>query len=61
MAYVFMRRSRNSCQSGSNFENVFLVDEGREDPSTIISEPALAHQRNAMKWRFAGGPMMAQH
>ena len=40
---------------------VFLVDEGREDPSTIISGPPSARQQNAIKWRFAGMPMMAHH
>ena len=61
-------------ERGSNFDNVFLVDEGREDPSTTISGPSKARQRNAIygpssarqlnaiiKWRFAGVPMMAQH
>ena len=37
------------------------VDEGREDPSTTISGPSSVRQRNAIKWRFAGMPMMAQH
>ena len=27
--------------------SLFLVDEGREYPNTTISEPSLAHQRNA--------------
>ena len=39
----------------------FLVDESREDPSTTISGPSEARQRNAIKWRFAGMPLMAQH
>ena len=61
-----MSGSRKFCQRGSNFDNVFfffffLVDEGREDPSTTISGPSSARQRNTIKWRFAGGPMMAQH
>ena len=38
-----------------------LVEEGRGDPSTTISGPSSAHQQNAIKWRFAGVPMMAQH
>ena len=33
----------------------FLVDEGREDPDTTISEPLLVRQVNTIKWRFAGG------
>ena len=45
-----------------NFDNLFpLVEEGRDDPSTTISGPSLARQRNAIKWRFAGVPMIAQH
>ena len=39
----------------------FLVGEGREDPNTTISGPASVRQRNAIKWCFAGVPMMAQH
>ena len=63
------------CQWESSFDNGFfiiiiiiiyyyyyyLVDEGREDPSTTISGPSSTRQRNAIKWRFAGVPMMAQH
>ena len=40
---------------------IFLFDEGRENPGTTISGPSSAHQPNAIKWRFAGVPMMAQH
>ena len=34
------------CQKGSNFDNIFfvfifLVDEGREDPNTVISWPII--------------------
>ena len=36
------------CQRGSNFDNVFLVDEGREDPNTTISGPSSARQRNVI-------------
>ena len=57
----FMRGSRKFCQRGPNFDVIFLVDEGREDPSTTISGSSSARQRNAIKWRFAGVPMMAQH
>ena len=56
-----MHGSRKFCQRGSNFDKVFLVDEGREDPSTTIRGPSSARQRNAIRWRFAGVPMMAQH
>ena len=55
-----MRGSRKFCQSGSNFDNVFLVYEGREDPSTTIRGSLSAQKRNAIKWRFADVPMMAQ-
>ena len=41
---------------------VFLFfNEGNEDPNNTKCGPSLARQRNAIKWRFAGGPMMAQH
>ena len=30
---------RKFCQSGSNFDGFFLVNEGREDPNTTISGP----------------------
>ena len=45
----------------TTFFVVFLVDEGREDPCTNVSGPFSASQRNAIKWRFAGVPMLAQH
>ena len=49
------------CQRGSNsdvFVDVFF-DEGRKDPDTTINWPSSACQRNAVIWRFAGGPTMA--
>ena len=33
---------------GSKFDNVFLVDEGIEDPNVTINGPSLARQRNAI-------------
>ena len=42
-----MLGSRKFCQKGSNFDNVFLVEE-REDPNTTIIGPSLARQRNAI-------------
>ena len=33
------------CQRGSNFDNVFLVDERRKDKNTTISEPSWAPRR----------------
>ena len=63
-----MRGSRKFCQRGPTLTTFFVLfffvllgDEGREDPSTNISEPSSTCQRNAIKWRFAGYPMMAQH
>ena len=40
---------------------VFLVDEWREDPKTTLSGPSSACQQKAIKCRFAGVPLMAQH
>ena len=31
-----MRGSKKFCQRGSDFDNFFLVDEGREDPNNTI-------------------------
>ena len=42
-----MRGSRKFCQRGSNFD-VFLVDDGRDDPNTTKSGPSSARQRNAI-------------
>ena len=44
-----MRGSRKFCQRGSNFGQVFLVDEGIS--GAIISRPAKHH---SFKWRFTG-------
>ena len=48
-------RSRKFCQRGSNFDKFFflfffLIDEGREDPSTTISRPS-----SAFRWRADDG------
>ena len=48
-------------RGGPTLTGFFLVDEGREDPSTTISWPSLARQQNSIKRRFAGVPMMAQY
>ena len=40
----FMRGSRKSCQGGPTLTTFFLVDEGREDPSTNISGPSSVRQ-----------------
>ena len=53
-----MHGSRKFCQRGSKLD-VFLVDEGIEDPNITINGPSSARQRSAMfRWR---APMMAQH
>ena len=41
---------RKFCQRGSKFDNVFFffVDEGIEDPNTVINGPSLARQQNAI-------------
>ena len=62
-----MCRSRKFCQRGSKFDyvefdNVFLVDEGIEDPNITINGPSSARQRNANKmgfyWRADNGPTL---
>ena len=56
-----MRGSRKLCQRRPNF-NFFLVDEGRDDQNIIIGGPSSAGvSETPFKWRFAGGPIMAQH
>ena len=45
---ISMRGSRKFCQRGSNFDNVFIVDEGRDNPKyhykrAIIDPPAKCH------------------
>ena len=53
--------SRKFCQRGSNSDS-FSVDKGvTEDPYDTKSGPSSPHQRNAFKWRFASGPMIARH
>ena len=50
------------CQRGSNFDKVFFVDEGWDDPNTTICEPSSARQRNAIymafRWRDDDGPTL---
>ena len=54
---------RNPCTGPRThvFFVFFSVDEGREDLSTTISGPSSACQQSAIKLRFAGVPMIAQH
>ena len=47
-------------RGGENLITFFFVDEGTEDRNTAINGPSSAHQ-TPLKWRFAGGLMMAQH
>ena len=54
-----MRGSKNFCQRGSNFDNVFccfLVDERRDDQNTTKSGPLSARQRNAIYMAFCWRP-----
>ena len=57
-----MRRSIKYCQRGSNFDNVFLPDEGWEDPDATISGSSSARQLNAIsmafRWRANDGPTL---
>ena len=55
-----MRGSRIFCQRGSKVDNVFLVDEGRENPNTTLRGPPSTAIEMPFRWRFAGVPMMAQ-
>ena len=48
-------------RGGPTLTTSIFVDEGREDPSTTISGLSSARQQNAIKWRFAGVPIMVQH
>ena len=58
--FCFMRGSRKLCQRGSNSDNVFF-DEGREVPSSTKEDNHRPANDTPFQWRFAGGPMMAQH
>ena len=61
MSIPFMRGSRKFCQRGSNSDNIFSDNEGER----IQIPLKVGHHRPAsetpFKWRFTGGPMMAQH
>ena len=58
-----MRGPRKFCQRWSNFENVFFFSLMRGEMIQIALKRG--HHRPAretpLKWRFAGGPMMALH
>ena len=51
-----IRRSRKFCRGwgGVKFDNVFLLDEGIEDPNTTKKMPSSARQR-AFRWRADDG------
>ena len=50
--------SRTFFQRESKFDDYFLVDKVIDDTNTAINGPA---SETPLKWRFAGGPLMAQH
>ena len=54
-----MRESDKLCQRGSNSDGGFFLEE------RIQIDPKVGHHRSAsepsFKWRFVGGPVMAQH
>ena len=49
---TIMRGSGKFFQRGSNSDNLYLVDEGREFQKTTRSGPLSARQRNAIKMAF---------
>ena len=51
--------SESFVTGGPTWMIFFLVDEGREDPSTTISRPSLACQRNTINWHFSGPTLNA--
>ena len=53
-----MHGSRKFFQRATSF---FLVDEGGEDKKTLKAGHHWPASKTPFKWRFAGGPMMAQH
>ena len=67
--HYWLRLSRAGClescadqkvsSEGSNLDEVFYEERG--DPNTSQNGLSSARQRNAIKWCFASGPMMAQH
>ena len=55
--YFFIKKFNHNL----TFCFVFLVEEGRGDPNITKSKPSSARQQNAIKWRFAGEPLMAKN
>ena len=52
---------RKLFQRGSNFDYVFLVDEGREGPYTTKVGQHRPASETPFKWRFAGELMVVHH
>ena len=52
-----MRGSRK----GSNFDNFFLIYDGREIQTPLYAGHHWPASETPFKWRFAGVPLMAQH
>ena len=48
-------------REGSNFDNFFLIGDGREDPTPLYAGHHWPASETPFKWRFAGVPLMAQH
>ena len=51
LVIIYMRGFRKFCQRGSKldkFFSLFLVDDGIEDPNTVIYVPSSARQRHAI-------------
>ena len=53
-----MRRSRKLCQRESNSDNVFLVDEGREDQNNTKSGPSSSLVFQGIGTRIAKKPFI---
>ena len=53
-----MRRSRKLCQRESNSDNVFLVDEGREDQNSTKSGPSSSLDFQGIRTRIAKKPFI---
>ena len=59
-----MRGSKKSFQRGSKFDNVFFLllhGEGGRIQIPLLAGHQWPASDTPFKWRFAGGPMAAQH
>ena len=52
LGHIRHARIQKILSGESNFDNFFLVDEGREDSNTTINGPSSTRQRNAIKMAF---------